>query len=390
MTKNETAAELLDRVAREYRQQKDELEKGYADDLPPNSRTSGTQQRRRRFKPWTYDELKNTPKRPWRVGSHKAPLLIDKGLWATFGEWKSAKTFFKLEQEFCIAHGLDFLGQPTIQGNVAYVIAEGGKESAFDRVRALCDKHNIDERECFESGRFNLITSGVDLANPTRSDIGLNELLADLRPVKPVVVVLDTWMRMLQVSGGHSADPKIVAQALRGCDRIREELDCAVDVVAHVGLREQWRMAGMADFEGVIDGATRCEKTGSGPSAIFTFQSVFQRHAEEGFTLRASLRPFEETAYLVGISERDTKANNLNPEHKKCFDILLELLKRNSPDEIDGVPVGAWRDAVKAAGLWSDDTPETWRKKWSRSKQAIEEAGLIDIMNDGNQVYLRF
>ena len=80
--------------------------------------------KRPRFKPWSYDEFKGMTPRQWRVGSKDKPLLIDKGLWATFGLYKSAKTFYSLDQAFTIGHGLEFLGHGTIQGNTAYLLAE--------------------------------------------------------------------------------------------------------------------------------------------------------------------------------------------------------------------------------------------------------------------------
>lgn len=101
--------------------------------------------RRDPFLPWTPAEFKTMPRRKWTVGSKDKPLLIDKGLWATFGIFKSGKTYYSLEQGFCIAHGLPFLGHDTLQGNVAYLLAEGGVESAYERLQALCIKHGMKE-----------------------------------------------------------------------------------------------------------------------------------------------------------------------------------------------------------------------------------------------------
>src|SRR3954451_16770982 len=104
------------------------------------------------------------------------PVLLADALWQTMRVLKSAKTYFCMELGFCIAFGLSFHGLPTKEGNVAYIIAEGGIGRNFERVRALCAKYEDQLRGKFriprgdyiaaamDSGKFNLIDSPVDLA----------------------------------------------------------------------------------------------------------------------------------------------------------------------------------------------------------------------------------
>ena len=84
-------------------------------------------------------------------------------------------------------------------------------------------------------------------------------------------------------SAAHDSDPQTVGAALNATDGIRADFDCAAVLCAHVGHQEQWRMKGMIDLEGAIDGATICEKKGEGAEAEFHFKSVFQRHALDGY-----------------------------------------------------------------------------------------------------------
>ncbi len=342
-------------------------------------------EQRPRFKPWSYDEFKGMTPRQWRVGSKDKPLLIDKGLWATFGLYKSAKTFYSLDQAFTIGHGLEFLGHGTIQGNTAYLLAEGGVESAYERLKALCKKYEMDEAEALNSGKFNLITSAVNFTKPDAPD-GLTELLRVLRRIEPRVVYLDTWMRMLSASGGHDSDPQTVGQALKACDRIIAELDCTVILCAHVGHNEQWRMKGMIDLEGAIDGATFCEKIGEGSLAEYHFKSVFQRHAEDGYEIVGALKTFGPSAALMLKATDAVKLSKLAEDYRPAYGKLRELFNLNTADgTLEGISLGAWRDAVNPATMWPD-AANNGRDKWAKCKAAIEDIGLISISKD--QVYL--
>ena len=92
------------------------------------------EERRHPFKEYTYDELTNAPKKVYLCGDDDRPVLLTDSLWQTMGLLKSGKTFFCMELGFCIAFGLEFHGLPTKEGNVAYIIAEGGIGRNFQRV----------------------------------------------------------------------------------------------------------------------------------------------------------------------------------------------------------------------------------------------------------------
>jgi hypothetical protein len=87
------------------------------------------------------------------------------------------------------------------------------------------------------SGKFNLIDSPVDLANPDpKKGLGVDVLLDQLAHKPYAAVFLDTWARMLWASGGHDSDQNTVGPAVQGCDRIRKALGCTVVMVAHIGV----------------------------------------------------------------------------------------------------------------------------------------------------------
>jgi hypothetical protein len=103
-------------------------------------------QRRHPFKEYTYDELTNAPKKVYLCGDDDRPVLLTDALWQTMGLLKSAKTYFCMELGFCIAFGLEFHGLSTKEGNVAYIIAEGGIGRNYQRVLAISAKYEDEHR----------------------------------------------------------------------------------------------------------------------------------------------------------------------------------------------------------------------------------------------------
>ena len=309
---------------------------------------------RHKFKEWTYDELVDLPDSQWLAGDEERPVLIANGLWLNYGLFKAGKTYRSMELAFCIAFGLEFHGLPVTQGNVAYVIAEGGTKRHLKRLLALCEKYRLDPAEALNSGKFNLVTTAVNLAQAK----GVDELLGQLGHHPYVAVWMDTWARMLSASGGHDSDPDTVGPAIRGCDRIRERLDCAVTIVAHIGWSPtaQERPKGLVDLPGAIDGATYCKKDGEGSNAWFRFKSVYQRHAADGFEQLAKLKEFGPDRVFVSAPVKQFTIDQLSPDLQRCYAILKDLG--------DGISIDKWRDAVREAGLWAD--AKNWRDKWKR------------------------
>jgi hypothetical protein len=110
---------------------------------PENNVIKLKRRSRRPFQEWTYAEIIAAPATSYLVGDDERPILLEDALWQTMGLLKSGKTFYTLEVAFCVAFGLDFEGCKTKEGNVGYVIAEGGIKRMFERVKALCAKYDV-------------------------------------------------------------------------------------------------------------------------------------------------------------------------------------------------------------------------------------------------------
>ena len=347
-------------------------------------------ERRHPFKEYTYEELTNAPKKVYLCGDDDRPVLLTDALWQTMGLLKSAKTYFCMELGFCIAFGLEFHGLPTKEGNVAYIIAEGGIGRNYQRVLALCAKYENELRNKFgnprgdyiaavmNSGKFNLVDSPVDLASPDpKKGLGIDVLLDHLAH-RPYVAVL------LWASGGHDSDQNTVGPAVQGCDRIRKALGCTVVMVAHIGVSKdaQGRAKGLSDPAGAIDGATHCSKIGDGPLARYVFRATYQRHAVDGFTILAQLRTSgpnvalmsDNVANLVKLNKRDSQ--------------MLDVLKGMEP----GASLAEWQKAIEEAKIVTGRDGKTLkadalRKAFQRATERLLAADAIEV--DGDMVTVK-
>src|SRR5262249_23170815 len=129
---------------------------------------------------------------------------------------------------------------------------------------------------------------------------------------------------------------------------------------------------GLVDLPGAIDGATFCEKDGEGPGALFRFESVYQRHAADGFEQAARLEEFGPDRVFVNVSRKESKVAELPADQRRMLEILRGLGAGASIDE--------WREAVMKAGLWPKE--KNPRSNWNRAKKALEGTDLIEVNGD--------
>jgi hypothetical protein len=338
------------------------------------------------LRPWTFDEYQRMPATPWLIGDDERPVLIARGLWCTFGLFKSGKTYLSLEQAFCIAAGVPFNGLPTMRGRVAYVCAEGDAKRIIARVVALCAKYDKEPAEVLAPGALNLIMSPVNLIQPGGA-IGVDTLIKQLDDGLGdyQAIWLDTWAKMLAAFGGNDTDADSVMPAIAGCDRIRAALGCSVVIVAHVGLSEkaQDRPKGLSDLPGAVDGGTKCEKDGEGRSALFTFSARMQRYAADEYEFTGKMDGTSaETTVLRFLTKQQTVSATLDPDQVRMIGILRELIGETG----EGASVDEWRDAVIKADLWTVQKGERKgervanpRDRWTRELDKLSRMGVVEI-----------
>jgi AAA domain-containing protein len=354
---------------------------------------SAPRRERRPLEPWSWADLDAEPDTSWLVGDQDKPVLIEDGLWLIFGRYKTGKTYFAMEQAFCIAFGLPFHGLPVKQARAAYVIAEGGKKRHQKRFAAIYEKHAeamkavgfANAEAALNSGNFLLITSAVNLADPDK-EIGVGALIEELAGHGGVgVIYLDTWARMLAASAGHASDKELVPLAIAGADKLQKQFACAVVLIGHVPHAKdaQDRPVGMNELPGALDGAIISDKDGEGPDAWFKFKCTIQRHAMDGFAIIAKMVEMSNADNEAVLA--DSAPGDYNEARRsEAWRVLIRELERLGGSSADE----PWREAVRVTGLWAKDIkgeptkPDTWRKKWTRQRDLMVTDKALDKRGD--------
>jgi hypothetical protein len=326
--------------------------------------------KRRPFQNWTDEDIRNQPKLRFLVGDARRPILGEGALWQIYGKKKSAKTLFTMELSFCIAFGLDFYGLPVKQGQVVYLIGEGGIERNYQRFNALWLKYekqmrakgytSLDQARA-KTGNLILSDQIIALASDKSNDpFGPKAFLDDMALQKvtaPVFIVVDTWARALWASGGHDSAQEMVGPAVQACDVIRRKLGGAtLAMLMHVGAKGT-EAKGLTDPVNAIDGAVSCVKTGNGfKDAVFTFTTVSQRHGEEGFVMRAKLAI---------------------PEGQPADDVSVTLSGDDDPGALNDMPAASrgWLGALRSLGVGSA-TVDEWLDAGRRNSVVKGKDGL--------------
>jgi hypothetical protein len=346
------------------------------------------------FQNWSDSDIAMMPDIQWLIGDDDRPVLLQDALWQTIGKIKSAKTFYSLEQSWCVAFGLDFHGMPVKQGQVVYILAEGGIKRNYRRLQALWIKYETelraqgytslaDARE--RSKNFILLDQTIALAamskkDPFSADAFLKAMAAQ-GITRPALIVLDTLARSLWQSGGHENDHLTVGPSIQQCDFIRKQLGgCTLIVVAHIGVANNDRAKGLMDIAGAVDGGTICKETAP-YSGVFEFKMMDQRHAEGGYTITAELRKPSDTSPSVALYSRESmsavaKLAKLPKSARNWYEALASLGKPTAT-------IAEWLAAGTARGIAALNSETARRRAMERARDKLEAVDAIAIASDG-------
>jgi hypothetical protein len=147
-----------------------------------------------------------------------------------WGASQSGKSFLMLDVSLCMTHGMDWHGHRTVQGAVAYIVAEGAR-GAGKRVKAWKRHHGVTHTK----SPFVVIPTAVNFADEEE----VARLIEQLRRIerenelKFRMVVIDTLAKCMK--GGEENSAKEMGLALAHADRVREKLKSVVCIVHHCG-----------------------------------------------------------------------------------------------------------------------------------------------------------
>ena len=311
------------------------------------------------------DYLMNMPPIEWAVGENDDGLITAHGLSMIYGPPGSGKSFISLDMALCQAHGIDWQGIETKQGDVLYIAGEGvgglGK-----RVKAWKSTHGLGT-----SGHFHMLPLAVNM----RDQVEVEKLIRSIDRLdrKWTAVYIDTLARaMLGADENSSTETGLVISA---ADAIRNHVQCAVVFVHHSGKQIERGSRGSSAILGALDTSVVVSKDEN----YITMRVEKQKDAEPMADITLEMTPI---ASISGSSvvltrldgddvpkkKRSAKPASGRQEH--AF-MALQNLIIDRGEKV--VRVADWNEAHKRKS--PDLTPE----QRNTARQALQDKGLVIV-----------
>ena len=311
------------------------------------------------------DYLMNMPPIEWAVGQGDDGLITAHGLSMIYGPPGSGKSFISLDMALCQAHGIEWQGIETKQGDVLYIAGEGvgglGK-----RVKAWKSTHGLGT-----SGHFHMLPLAVNMRDQAEVEKLIRSI--DRLDRKWTAVYIDTLARaMLGADENSSTESGLVISA---ADAIRNHVQCAVVFVHHSGKAAERGARGSSAILGAVDTSVVVSKDES----YITMRVEKQKDAEPMADLTLEMTPI---ASISGSSvvltrldgddvpkkKRSAKPASGRQEH--AF-MALQNLIIDRGEKV--VRVADWNEAHKRKS--PDLTPE----QRNTARQALQDKGLVIV-----------
>jgi len=308
------------------------------------------------------DYLMNMPPIEWAVGEGDDGLITAHGLSMIYGPPGSGKSFISLDMALCQAHGIDWQGIETKQGDVLYIAGEGvgglGK-----RVKAWKSTHGLGT-----SGHFHMLPLAVNM----RDQAEVEKLIRSIDRLgrKWTAVYIDTLARaMLGADENSSTETGLVISA---ADAIRNHVQCAVVFVHHSGKAVERGSRGSSAILGAVDTSVVVSKDEN----YITMRVEKQKDAEPMADLTLEMTPI---ASISGSSvvltrldgdeaARIKRSKPLNADQKIALEALRNVIIDTGRDR---VPSREWADAH--GGKLPDKDP----KRRGDDRTALIKKGLV-------------
>jgi hypothetical protein len=204
-----------------------------------------------RLKPLSAAELDLLPDPAWLVDRH----IPEDALSLLYGPYEVGKSFLALDWTLSVATGTSWLGCRVRQGEVVYIVAEGGRG-----IKKRRDAWLKERRFDTPPAAFHVINGAVDLTDPVERET-LVKLLLDAG-IKPALIVIDTLARCFGNLDENAT--KDMNSFVRACDRLREDFpDAAVLIVHHTGKKGERGSRGAVALPAGCDAEFELSRKGS-------------------------------------------------------------------------------------------------------------------------------
>ena len=346
--------------------------------------TTETITRESRLRPLRWSELGSLPKREPLVKG-----ILDRGAMSVkYGATNCGKTFSSLDLACHVALGWPWFGRKTRQGAVVYIAAEGGL-GIEERLTAFRYHHGVEP-----DAPLYVVPVAIDLCK-TKKDVA--ELLREIKPLDPALVVIDTLSRAM--AGGNENSPDDMGAFVTNCDLIRQETGAHLLVIHHTGKDEGRGTRGHSLLAAAAD--TLIEVSKDEVSGLVTATVKKQRDRASGDVLVFKLEPVDigmdededtiTSCVVVPSDEQAPKRVKLTGPAKIALDLLIKAINEASvkppasnhiPPDISACPVTLWKRYCHTGSITASDKPDSKDKAFKRAADRLQELGFVGVWDD--------
>lgn len=268
----------------------------------------------------------------------------------------------------CQAHGIDWQGMPTKQGDVLYIAGEGvagyGK-----RIKAWKTSHNLGV-----SGHFHMLPVAVNF----RDQADIEKLIRSVERLnrKWTCIYVDTLARALLGADENSSQEAGLAVA--AADALKHKFECAVVFVHHAGKNSERGARGSSAILGAVDASIAVTKDES----LVTMSVQKQKDAEllDDITLEMT-----QIASISGSSIVLTRTDAPVKNKVVKKDINMQLALESLQDYI--IKMENPRPNYLAWCRYHEEkTPDHTKQERSAARADLQKARIIAL--DQNRVWI--
>jgi hypothetical protein len=275
-------------------------------------------------------------------------ILLERSFTTIVGESGAGKSFFRIALGMSIATGLRLFGHEVQKsGPVIAVIGEGHDDDrliAYKRSQHLALEEN--HGYAYWPEALNILDRDA-----------VDRFVEQIAHEQPIAVKFDTWSRMLAAGGGDENEAKDVSRAVANCNRLQEQLGCAVAVVHHAGWGGS-RERGSSALRGAADTVLLVSRADD----LITVTAEKQRDSAANLNLTLRLVPVPDTGSCVlRLASDVVRSAELTAQQQRA----LAILRGNFPSM--GATMKEWQagSGIPQASLY-------------RAAQCLEEQKLIE------------
>ena len=310
-----------------------------------------------------------------------------------FGAPASGKSFISMDIAFCIATGLDWNGNKTMQGKVVYLAGEGFN-GIGKRVKALNIKYGVAVNDIYFSA---LPASLTELASAE----AVRESIDQLCP-NPALIVIDTLHRNFGAGDENSA--KDFSIFLFIIDTVIKSIGATVLIVHHSGHGASDRGRGSSAIKAAMDFEYQVSKKGDLVTMAATKAKEFVEPSPVTFNLMAQPiaawlddegKPVESavlksTTYTAPVRRPSlTQKDNLILQAlREALDKKGRLAPRSAVDKFPDLNdkkylhLDDWRAAVYSSLDDGHTKQQAMQQAFSRSRKKLLKEGKVAELND--------